>query len=114
MNFDFFLEKETAIKETSLEGERAHSKLAPKTRENAVRLMVENKDYKKAAVLALFYPNKKGETHLLLTERANYQGTHSAQISFPGGKYETSDRHLEQTAIRECFEDFRIHTPEQF
>ena len=63
MNFDFFLQKETAIKETPLEGERANSKLAPKVRENAVRLMVENKSYKKAAVLALFYLNKKGETY---------------------------------------------------
>lgn len=108
MNFDFFLQKETTIKETPLEGESAHSKLAPKKREKAVRLMVENKSYKKAAVLALFYPNKKGETHFLLTERANYQGTHSAQISFPGGKYEPSDRHLEQTAIRECFEEVGV------
>ena len=62
-----------------------------------------------AAVLALFYPNQENKVSLLLTKRANYNGTHSGQISFPGGKVEISDQNLKETAQRNfrrrrCFE----------
>ena len=61
-----------------------------------------------AAVLALFYPNQKNNVSLLLTKRANYNGTHSGQISFPGGKVEKSDLNLKATALRETFEEVGI------
>ncbi|MDB0040158.1 NUDIX domain-containing protein, partial [Polaribacter sp.] len=44
-------------------------------------------------------------TRILLSKRASYKGTHSAQISFPGGKTALNDRNLEQTARRETFEE---------
>ena len=49
--------------------------------------------------MILFYPNENNETVLLLTQRASYNGTHSAQISFPGGKIEKNDKNLEATAF---------------
>ena len=63
---------------------------------------------KKAAILALFYPDKNNETHFLLTLRASYNGTHSAQISFPGGKQEKEDLDFMHTAKRETFEEVGI------
>ena len=73
---------------------------------NAEKIAASNP--KKAAVLALFYPNKNNETCFLLTQRASYKGTHSAQISFPGGKIEPSDKNLQETALRETFEEVGV------
>ena len=52
--------------------------------------------------------NKKGQTTFLLIERASYKGTHSAQISFPGGKIDSSDTNLQETALRETFEEVGV------
>ena len=69
---------------------------------------IEANNPKIAAVLALFYPNQNKEVSLLLTKRANYIGTHSGQISFPGGKFEKSDLNLKVTALRETFEEVGV------
>ena len=91
MNFEIFLKNLEVIKNTQLPGIEAQFKLAPKMRlaYNAKRIQA-NKP-KIAAVLALFYPNQKNNVSLLLTKRADYNGTHSGQISFPGGKVEKSE-----------------------
>ena len=51
---------------------------------------------------------KKEKLVFLLTQRASYKGTHSAQISFPGGKIEKTDKNLKETALRETFEEVGI------
>ncbi len=61
-----------------------------------------------AAVLALFYPDKHNLTNFLLILRADYEGTHSSQISFPGGKFEKQDGNLQVTALRETYEEVGI------
>ena len=108
MNFQVFLNNIDAIKNTQLPGIEAQFKLAPKMRlaYNAKRIQA-NKP-KTAAVLALFYPNQKNNVSLLLTKRAIYNGTHSGQISFPGGKVEISDLNLKETALRETFEEVGV------
>ena len=35
---------------------------------------------------------------------------HSGQISFPGGKYEKSDRSFKETALRETMEEIGVDT----
>jgi len=57
-----------------------------------------------SAVLALFYP-KDEELHTLLMLRPTYDGVHSGQVSFPGGKHEPGDASLEATALREFTEE---------
>ncbi len=53
-------------------------------------LNVELPATKIAAVMMLFYP-KKSQTHLALILRTSYNGVHSSQIAFPGGKVEPED-----------------------
>ncbi len=108
MDFDLFLSKVTHLKTATLGGLDAQFRLAPKLRLRYDANKIKAKNPKKAAVLALFYPNKKNETCFLLTERATYKGTHSAQISFPGGKMDTSDTNLLETALRETFEEIGV------
>ena len=105
MNFNQFKDKIENIQFQKLGGLEAQFKLAPKLRlkYNADKINANNP--KKAAVLALFYPNKNNQATFILTERASYKGTHSAQISFPGGKLDALDKNLKQTALREAFEE---------
>lgn len=105
MNFNLFLSKITQLKNTKLGGLDAQFQLAPRMRLQYTAEKIIAKNPKIAAVLALFYPNNKNETCFLLTQRASYKGTHSAQISFPGGKVEATDKNLEETALRETHEE---------
>jgi len=41
--------------------------------------------------------------------RTSYNGIHSSQIAFPGGKVEPEDVDLKQTAIRETHEEIDVH-----
>jgi len=86
----------------------AQFKLAPKIRLKYSEDNINALSPKKAAVMALFYPNNKGEACFLLTLRATYNGTHSSQISFPGGKFDQNDNSLKNTALRETYEEVGI------
>ena len=87
MNFQDFLEYVPKLSEVKLPAEEAHYKMAPLERiESLKNLKLETKNPKTAAVMMLFYP-KNSKTHLVLIVRNSYQGIHSAQIAFPGGKY---------------------------
>ena len=108
MKFEEFTEKINQFKTKDLGGLDAQFKMAPALRLRYTKNKIAAQNPKRAAVLALFYPNKTLETTLLLTQRARYKGTHSAQISFPGGKIEPSDASLAQTALRETFEEVGI------
>ena len=62
---------------------------------------------KPGSVLILLYPDN-GRIKFPLTKRPEYLGTHSGQVSFPGGKAEAGET-VEQTAIREAEEEVGIH-----
>ncbi|WP_369049020.1 CoA pyrophosphatase [Tenacibaculum sp. UWU-22] len=111
MNFDSFLSKINLLKVKELGGLKTQYKLAPATRLQYTPEKIKNKNPKKAAVLALFYPDKNNKTTFLLTKRASYNGTHSGQISFPGGKTEKTDLNLQETALRETYEEVGVSTP---
>lgn len=96
------------LKNATLTDWQSHKKLAPKLRLQYDENSIANKNPRDAAVLILLYPNLKNEISILLTKRANYNGTHAAQISFPGGKKENSDKNLQQTALREAQEETGI------
>jgi 8-oxo-dGTP pyrophosphatase MutT (NUDIX family) len=62
------------------------------------------KDSRVAAVLILLYPYN-GSIYTVLMQRPHYDGVHSGQISFPGGKKEHADNNIIQTALREAHEE---------
>lgn len=108
MEFKSFLSLISDLDSVSLGGVTSQFKMMPKERKKFDFSKVSQLNPKKAGVLALFYPNSYFETCFLLTLRANYNGTHAAQISFPGGKYENHDILLMNTALRETFEEVGI------
>ncbi len=108
MKFHHFKNNVPKITAQAIGGLEAQFKLAPKIRLKYSEEIIDLKNPKKAAVLVLFYPNKNDETCFLLTLRSHYKGIHSAQISFPGGKFEKSDNNLKNTALREANEEVGI------
>lgn len=108
MDFNYFINNINKFNNFQVGGIDVQFELAPKIRTKLNAFEIDSKQPRKAAVLSLFYPNEKGETTFLLTKRADYDGTHAAQISFPGGKYDESDLSLKKTALRETTEEVGI------
>ena len=109
MTFSTFNEQIVKITKLDLPGEASHHKMAPIERlEELTKESLKKNKAKRAAVMALFYPNRDGETHLALILRKTYKGVHSAQVGFPGGKQELSDISAEHTALRETQEEIGV------
>ena len=94
------------IEEEPLPGKDQQYKLAPYMR------LVESIDLEKAqprvsAVCIILYPVNQA-WHSILIERPAYEGVHSGQIAFPGGKVEEGDSGLWHTAQRETYEEVGI------
>ncbi|MEQ5790539.1 CoA pyrophosphatase [Muricauda sp. NFXS6] len=113
MDFNEFSQLALKLKNLPLPGEESHHKMSPQLR---VQWLKENRVQdmkpKKAGVMALFYPDADEKTRLLLILRKVYQGVHSNQIGFPGGKVEKVDRDLMDTALRETHEEVGVHPTE--
>jgi 8-oxo-dGTP pyrophosphatase MutT (NUDIX family) len=107
MNFQCFLEFVPYLAEAKLPAEAAHVKMAPIGRITNLKNTIENTSPRIAAVMMLFYP-KEGMTHLVLIVRNSYEGVHSGQIAFPGGKYEHDDKDFSFTALRETYEEVGV------
>ena len=111
MVFNSFLDAVVKIKHLELFGELSHAKMSPPYRlELAKKMQAKAKSAKKAGVLALFYPNADFNTNFVLILRKTYKGVHSAQVGFPGGKYEEGDNDLMTTAMRETEEEVGVPT----
>jgi len=65
--------------------------------------------YKRQAAVLMPIFVRDRQPHLLLTLRTKEVETHKGQISFPGGMRER-DESLEQTALRETFEEIGIES----
>jgi 8-oxo-dGTP pyrophosphatase MutT (NUDIX family) len=68
---------------------------------------IPRNDTGKAAVLILLY-QFKGLVRTVFIQRPKYNGVHSGQISFPGGRAEPADKGLIETALREAKEEVGI------
>jgi 8-oxo-dGTP pyrophosphatase MutT (NUDIX family) len=108
MDFQQFLQYVPNLIPVELPAETAHAKMAPLERIQALKnLDINAKNPRIAAVMMLFYP-KNEKTHLILIVRNAYNGVHSSQIAFPGGKYEITDRDYQETALRETSEEIGV------
>ncbi|WP_228237605.1 NUDIX hydrolase [Allomuricauda sp. M10] len=109
MNFNEFYQRALNLKNLPLPGEVSHHKMSPALR---IQWLKENKiedaNPKRAGVMALFYPDLEEQTRLLLILRKVYEGVHSNQIGFPGGKLEVQDKDLLHTALRETHEEVGV------
>lgn len=109
MDFQDFLGKVPKIKKIALPGEVSHQRLAPLMRiQELEKLDIELQNPSRAGVMALFYPTEEGKTNFVLILRKTYQGVHSNQIGFPGGRWEETDQNMKHTALRETEEEVGI------
>lgn len=104
--FDFIESLRQKIKQP-LPGIDVQYEMAPTRRQ---KFHIENlapNTFKKSAVMVMIY-QAEGEFYIPLTKRHDYDGTHSNQISLPGGKFEETDKTLINTALRELNEEIGI------
>ncbi|MFP9099713.1 NUDIX hydrolase [Flavobacterium sp. RHBU_24] len=108
MLFSDFINVLPKVLKEQLPAFAAHIKMAPEGR----KITLEPGYYlkynpRKSAVLMLVY-EKERRACLVLIKRNAYKGVHSAQISFPGGKMELTDKDLSYTALREANEEIGV------
>jgi 8-oxo-dGTP pyrophosphatase MutT (NUDIX family) len=109
MDFTSLCNKLYKVDSNNLPGEESQFKMVPSIRPNLDWDAIENSNPTKASVLLLVYPDADNadDCKFVLIQRNTYNGAHSAQISFPGGKHE-GDETLEETALRETFEEIGV------
>ncbi|MEO6347155.1 MAG: CoA pyrophosphatase [Aquaticitalea sp.] len=109
MKFESFFKSISKIGQFPLPGLTSQLKMSPPFRLELIEQQKEAmKSSKKAAVTALFYPDEKQVTKLILILRKTYEGVHSAQVGFPGGRLEDDDESLMHAALRETWEEVGV------
>ncbi len=108
MNFKDLKRITPKLKLSNLNSKTSQIKLAPSFRKEFIKLN-SNKllNSKKAAVIAALYEDDN-KVRLILILRNTYNGVHSNQIGFPGGRVEDYDKTLFDTAIRETYEEIGV------
>ena len=89
---------------SELPASKAHVRLAPTDRVEGLLSRIWPKDAKLSAVTFLLFI-EDADLKLLLMKRTEDTSVHSGQISLPGGKQDTQDKSLQETAMREFFEE---------
>ncbi len=102
--FNRFLQHLRLNLDKPLLGPSAWAAMMPSSRVN----MQDNiaPDAKKAAVMLLLYP-VDDNPYIVFTRRHEYDGPHSGQVSFPGGKAEFGES-MWDAALRETYEEIGV------
>ncbi len=90
-----------------LPGFDAQIRMASKLRINASNFKFDTSKARIGAILIALYPDN-GIVKTVLMKRPDYDGTHSGQVSFPGGKMEEEDGGVVEAALREAEEEVGI------
>lgn len=104
MNFLKILEQELA---KPLPGFKLQEKLEPATRKQFSKYPKPEHAPRESAVLILLIP-KQHDFEIVFIQRNLYDGVHSGQIAFPGGKMEKTDASHMHTALRETWEEIGV------
>jgi 8-oxo-dGTP pyrophosphatase MutT (NUDIX family) len=109
VQFDEAVERVASYAASSRPWPDAPSELMPVFTDGRLRPRLEpSATARPAAVLVLVYPDQAGTARLVLTERLTYDGHHSGEVSFPGGKAEAGDADPAATALREAREEIDL------
>ncbi len=90
-----------------LPGEAAHQRMASSIRSSLKLRAQPDATTRTGAVCMLLYP-KDGIWHIPLIVRPEYDGAHSGQVAFPGGKMEQFDADITAAALREMHEEIGV------
>ncbi|KAF5031739.1 putative Nudix hydrolase NudL [anaerobic digester metagenome] len=99
------------LQNTVLPGGSAHAEMMPKGR--SLSMFLKGESYIHSAVLLLLF-HEQNSIRIVFIKRAEYDGVHSGQIAFPGGRAEPEDADFWQTAVRETMEETGINQPVNF
>lgn len=106
MVFENFISKvEKGLED--LPGEEAQYRMSPLYRPRLSEIQSEVENARRSAVLMLLFP-VDSIVHTAFIVRPKYQGVHSGQVAFPGGRVEPHDLDLKHTALRECWEEVGV------
>lgn len=110
MTLNTFLNIKSKIANSELPGIDSQFKMAPAIRKKLGKVIdVDTLKPKRAAVMALLYASDEGDLKMIFILRKTYEGVHSNQVGFPGGKTEEQDNNLLDTALRETEEEIGLH-----
>lgn len=101
-----FIDKLRARLAANLPGEDAQFGMAPMARPRMREALAAAPVVYQSAVLLYLFP-KREQWHIVLMKRPDYDGTHSGQVSIPGGRLEPGESHL-QAALREFEEEIGV------
>jgi 8-oxo-dGTP pyrophosphatase MutT (NUDIX family) len=101
---NYCIEQVRAALKKELPGRAAQEKMIGRVISMPVKIP---DDARQSAVLCLLYP-VEGSLNVLLMKRMEDRTAHSGQVSFPGGRYEQTDKDLMHTALREAHEEVGI------
>lgn len=104
----FTLDLEQEISK-ELPGFDAQKSMSPSIREDLIGNTRPNEKTRQSAVLILLFP-VNGKISTVFIKRQVYDGPHSGQVSFPGGKFDKTDISLIHTALREAQEEIGINS----
>lgn len=90
-----------------LPGSLSHIKMSSRIRLKELESGHDLSKATRSSVLILFYL-KKNILNTSFILRQTYDGVHSGQVSFPGGRWEETDKSLVDTALREAKEEVNI------
>lgn len=110
-NHSFLQQIQDALKH-QLPGEDAHLPMSPSGRGRSSESLLKAQDYRKSAVAMILF-QERNDLRFILTQRAEYKGVHSGQMSFPGGRIESFDRSDVEAIIRETREEVGIGMTEE-
>ncbi len=106
--FQDFISQLTERLKQPLPGTDAQFKMASQFRLPADMEQFDLSKARKGAVLILLYPHED-KINTVLTLRPSYDGVHSGQVSFPGGKLDPTDESLAAAALREAEEEVGLN-----